>query len=129
MKRECASLTKMMSAYSVLDLCRLYKIKIDETKITVCGVGSNIRGTSARLKKGDVLTIEQLLYGMLLPSGNDAAFVLAKYFGRLIYEKKNYDERDQARIRSYQFNYHPYYVKYFLKHMNDNAATLKLLNT
>jgi len=76
-----------------------------------------------------VLTIEQLLYGVMLPSGNDAAFVLAKYFGRLVFEKKGYDERDQVRIRSYQFNYHPYFVKYFLKQMNDHAAQLKLLNT
>ena len=98
-------------------------------KITVCGVGSNIRGTTAKLRKGDILTAEQLLYACLLPSGNDAAFVLAKYFGRLVYDKKGYDERDIARIRSYQFNYHPYYVKYFLKQMNDYAVSLKLLNT
>ena len=57
-------------------------------------MGSNIRGTTAKLKKGDVLTLEQLLYGMMLPSGNDAAFVLAKFFGKLIFEKKGYDERD-----------------------------------
>lgn len=66
---------------------------------------------------------------MMLPSGNDAAFVLAKYFGRLIFEKKGYDERDMQRIKSYQFNYHPYFVKYFLKQMNDYAASLKLLNS
>ena len=70
-----------------------------------------------------------MLYGLMLPSGNDAAFVLAKYFGRLIYEKRGYDEKDQIRIRSYQFNYHPYFVKYFLKQMNDNAVHLKLLNS
>jgi len=95
----------------------------------VCGVGSNIRGTTAKLKKGDIFTVEQLLYGMMLPSGNDAAFVLAKYFGRMLFEKKGYDERDMQRIRSYQFNYHPYFVKYFLKQMNENAMSLKLLNT
>lgn len=65
----------------------------------------------------------------MLPSGNDAAFVLAKYFGRLLFEKKGYDEKDMQRIRSYQFNYHPYFVKYFLKQMNDNAVALKLMNT
>ena len=57
-------------------------------------MGSNIRGTTAKLKKGDVLTAEELLYGTLLPSGNDAAFTLAKYFGRLLYDKKGYDEKD-----------------------------------
>lgn len=58
MKREVASLTKIMTAYTVLDLARLYKIKINTTLITICGVGSNIRGTTAKLKKGDMLTVE-----------------------------------------------------------------------
>lgn len=40
-------------------------------------MASDIRGTSACLKAGDILTIEQLLYGLMLPSGNDAAFALA----------------------------------------------------
>jgi serine-type D-Ala-D-Ala carboxypeptidase (penicillin-binding protein 5/6) len=34
---------------------------------------SQINGTSAELISGDILTIEELLYGMMLPSGNDAA--------------------------------------------------------
>ena len=42
---------------------------------------SRIIGTTAELKEGDVLQVEQLLYGMMLPSGNDAAFALAEYFG------------------------------------------------
>jgi len=37
-------------------------------------------GTSACLKCGDVLTVEDLLYGLMLPSGNDAAFALAVIF-------------------------------------------------
>ena len=38
---------------------------------------------------------------MMLPSGNDAAFALAKYFGKLIFEKKGYGEKEINRIRSY----------------------------
>lgn len=34
-------------------------------------------GTTAELEVGDMLTIEDLLYGLMLPSGNDAATVLA----------------------------------------------------
>jgi hypothetical protein len=30
------------------------------------------------------MTLDQLFYGMMLPSGNDAAFTLAEYFGQLI---------------------------------------------
>jgi D-alanyl-D-alanine carboxypeptidase len=32
-----------------------------------------IKGTSAKLLSFDRLTVEQLLFGMMLPSGNDAA--------------------------------------------------------
>ena len=87
----------------------------------MCSVASNIRGTTAELKQGDIFTAEQLLYGMMLPSGNDAAFALAKYFGKLLFVKKGYTDKDIEKIKSFQFNYHPYFVKYFLKQMNENA--------
>lgn len=41
-------------------------------------------GTSAELMAGSQLTIKELLYGMMLPSGNDAAYVLAEYIGTLL---------------------------------------------
>ncbi len=37
-----------------------------------------VRGTSARIRPGEVMTLSTLLYGLLLPSGNDAANVLAE---------------------------------------------------
>ena len=42
-----------------------------------------IPGTTANLKIGDVLTVEDLIYGMMLPSGNDAAYALAEFFGKV----------------------------------------------
>lgn len=39
------------------------------------------------LVAGDTLTIEQLLYGLMLPSGNDASYCLANYFGAILLEK------------------------------------------
>ena len=43
-----------------------------------------MRGTSATLHSGDLFTIYELLYGMMLPSGNDAAYALAGYYGSLM---------------------------------------------
>ena len=129
MRRECASLTKMMTAYTIIELCKQYKLKLSAIRIEICSVSANIRGTSAKLRKGDVLSAEQLMYGMMLPSGNDAAFALAKYFGKLIFDRKGYGEKDINRIRSYQFNYHPYFVKYFLKQMNEYAVALKMTSS
>ena len=68
--------------------------------MTVTEVAADIRGTNANLEAGDILTIEQLLYGLMLPSGNDAAFALAQYFGKLLFRKK-YTRADITRIRSY----------------------------
>lgn len=39
------------------------------------------RGSSAGFKSGEVITVEDALYGAMLPSGNDAANVLAYYWG------------------------------------------------
>jgi len=36
-----------------------------------------VSGTTANLKLGDTLSVDQLIYGLMLPSGNDAAFALA----------------------------------------------------
>lgn len=128
-KRECASLTKMMTALTVVRLCRRFKLNLNSETIKISGVASNIRGTTANLRKNDVLSIEQLLYGMMLPSGNDAAFALASHFGNLIFQKYNYTEKDIENISSFQFNYHPYFVKYFLKEMNVQAEKIGLAST
>jgi len=60
-------------------------LKIDlQELIVVSEEAAEVSGTSAMLLPGDSLTIEQLLYGLMLPSGNDAAFVLSFYFGSLL---------------------------------------------
>ena len=41
-------------------------------------------GTSAQLQAGDKMSVYELYYGMMLPSGNDAAQSLAIYFGNLV---------------------------------------------
>ena len=48
---------------------------------------SSIGGTSAQLRKGQIYTIEQLLHGLMLPSGNDASLALAVWGGRKLLEK------------------------------------------
>ena len=41
-------------------------------------------GSTVGLKKGDKVTAEALLYGMLLPSGNDCAYTVAIHIGGTI---------------------------------------------
>lgn len=88
LRREVASITKMMTFYSALKLCQKYSIDPEKTFLTVSRGASKISGTSADLREGDTLSIQQLFYGMMLPSGNDAAFLLAEYFGSILRTKK-----------------------------------------
>ena len=65
----------------------LIKYKLDPKKIKVnvlsCCVTHRLGGTSAELLENDTLSVYELLHGMMLPSGNDAAQALAIYFGHL----------------------------------------------
>jgi D-alanyl-D-alanine carboxypeptidase len=74
-QRAPASVTKMMTALVVADLVPL------NTTVTV--QESDLVGESSMgLESGETLTVEALLYGMLLPSGNDAATALARTCGK-----------------------------------------------
>ncbi len=64
-----ASTTKIMTALVALETYQLSDI------LTV--KRENVEGAVMGLKKDEKLTFESLLYGMMLPSGNDAAFVIA----------------------------------------------------
>lgn len=72
-KRQVASLTKIMTAYVVIDLVERYKINMHETLIRILGSCTSLIGTSANILEYDQLSIWELLHGMMLPSGNDAA--------------------------------------------------------
>ncbi|MBI3341493.1 D-alanyl-D-alanine carboxypeptidase [Candidatus Curtissbacteria bacterium] len=69
LKHLPASTTKLMTAIVALERC------LPQTVITVGYVQPE--GTKMGLAAGDKVTVETLLYGLLIPSGNDAAYVLA----------------------------------------------------
>jgi serine-type D-Ala-D-Ala carboxypeptidase (penicillin-binding protein 5/6) len=74
-----ASITKVMTAMVVLSAGDLSR-KITVTQAAVSYAIDNSAG-SAGLHVGDVLTAYQLLQGLLLPSGADAAYLLAGSYG------------------------------------------------
>ena len=77
-KREIASLTKIMTFYSAISI--IEKFEIDSKKVFFC-VSKNaslITGTTARLQKGMWISLKDLFYALMLPSGNDAALVLSE---------------------------------------------------
>lgn len=70
-----ASTTKIMTA---LVVCRQCNVS-DRVRVMPEAVG--IEGSSMYLQAGEILTVRELLYGMMLHSGNDAAVALAIYCG------------------------------------------------
>ena len=70
-----ASTTKIMTALVVCEQANV----LDRVRIPPEAVG--IEGSSMYLKAGEVLTVQELLYGLMLHSGNDAAVALAIYCG------------------------------------------------
>lgn len=69
---KMASTTKIMTAIVVLE-----NSSLDET-VEVSQKAANIGGSRLGLKTGDKITIRDLLYGLMLRSGNDAAVCLAE---------------------------------------------------
>lgn len=62
-------------------MCEKLDVKANNTYVQVSRYASQIVGTSAELNEGDIISIEDLYYALMLPSGNDAAVVLAENFG------------------------------------------------
>ena len=77
-----AYITQIMTALVVLDAVDAGEIGLD-TEVTVSAGAVNlpVGSPTIELKAGEVLTVEQLLYCGLLPSGNDACSALAESVG------------------------------------------------
>lgn len=81
--REIASLTKIMTCFVCLDLIERGIISEDST-VEISRRAADMIGTSANLEEGDIVNIWDLLHGLMLPSGNDAARALAEFCGAKI---------------------------------------------
>lgn len=90
-----ASTTKIMTALLICERCNV----LDRMTIPKEAVG--IEGSSMYLKEGEVLTLQELLYGLMLSSGNDAAVALAIYGGGTV---EGFAElmNDKARVLGLQ---------------------------
>lgn len=71
-RRPIASITKLMTALVAVELCPDLS-----AEVTVRQEWTGVEGSSMYLKPGEQLTMEALLYGLLLSSGNDAALAVA----------------------------------------------------
>ena len=96
-KSAMASTTKIMTTIVILE-----KSDLDET-VTASAKAGGTGGSRLGLKRGDKASVKDLLYGLMLRSGNDAAVALAEHVGGS--------------------------VKEFAELMNEKATELGLTNT
>jgi D-alanyl-D-alanine carboxypeptidase (penicillin-binding protein 5/6) len=111
--RPIASTTKIMTAWIILQQAEQNPKWLDE-EIRFSERAAATPGSSCGLKAGERLTIRELLYGLLLPSGNDAAVALAEHFGPCLQAGEAGTE-DGVRL--------------FVAAMNRQAKSLKLAQT
>ena len=76
-----ASTTKIVTAITVLEHVK----DIDEV-VTVNPKAIGVEGTSIYLQRGEQLTVRELLYGLMLRSGNDASVALALHISESVEE-------------------------------------------
>ena len=79
--RLIASTTKLMTALVALESGH----RLEEV-VTVAPEWAGVEGSSIYLRPGEEITLEALLYGLLLRSGNDAALAIAGHCGGTVEE-------------------------------------------
>lgn len=71
-----ASCIKLMDLLVILEKVDQGSLKLDEN-VTVTAESSTMGGSQVYLKEGEIFTIDELLYALMVQSGNDAAVALA----------------------------------------------------
>ncbi|MBD3360682.1 hypothetical protein GF366_02670 [Candidatus Peregrinibacteria bacterium] len=92
-----ASITKLMTALIILEENKLNEI------VTVSANAASTEGSRMNLSAGEEIALENLLYGIIIHSANDAAVALAEYNAGTVDD--------------------------FIKKMNEKAKDLGLINT
>jgi D-alanyl-D-alanine carboxypeptidase (penicillin-binding protein 5/6) len=127
-KLDIASTTKIMTAYIVCELAKADPSVLDEV-ITFSETADKTGGSTAGVRAGEKVPVRELLYGLLLPSGNDAATAFAEHFGGRFTgidksgqlapkdDKSSNDERPNSIARS------------FINEMNRRAEALGMAET
>jgi D-alanyl-D-alanine carboxypeptidase (penicillin-binding protein 5/6) len=114
-RRDMASTTKVMTALLVVEAAEKDPKTLDEV-VVFSKRADKTEGSSAKIAEGEKVTVGNLLYGLLLPSGNDAATAFAEHFGRRM---------PTARLAPKETD--PYAL--FVAEMNRRAGELGLTKT
>ena len=104
---KIASLTKLMTALVACENASL------DDEVIISKEAFDVGGSSAGFAIGDKMTLKSALYGLMIPSGNDAAEAIAESVGRKLTDSTDL----QARARA------------FVDKMNEKASAMGLSDT
>lgn len=115
-----ASTTKLMTAYLVFELAREQPEILNEL-LSFSQRADATEGSTCQVRAGEQLPVSELLYGLLLPSGNDASVALAEHFGnRMPGPRESVTDAPSDEPGGYSA---------FVQAMNDKAVELGLRAT
>jgi D-alanyl-D-alanine carboxypeptidase (penicillin-binding protein 5/6) len=109
---DIASTTKIMTALLIARELKSQPNLLQET-ITFSKRADNTVGSSTTIRAGESISIRDAMYGLMLPSGNDAGVALAEWYGR--------------RKGAIEANVDP--LKFFIDAMNEEAKRLGMNKT
>lgn len=73
-----ASLTKVLSMYVVFDAIKAQKVSLND-KVRISKLAARQGGSKMGIRSGERVSLEKLLYGMAVASGNDASYAVAEH--------------------------------------------------
>jgi len=98
-KRPMASTTKIMTAILAIENCPL------DAWVPISGQAAGIGGSVMGLKAGTNVRMEDLLYGLMLCSGNDAAVAIAEYCAGSVRDFANMMNEKAREIGAYETHF------------------------
>ncbi len=119
-RRSMASTTKLMTAMVLSELAKQDPTIWDQT-VTFSPRADQTRGSTSAVRAGESLSAAELLYGLMLPSGNDASVAFAEHFG-------DQTETLEAAFPDLAFEDAPAYER-FIQAMNHVAVRLQMTET
>ena len=118
---DFASTTKMMTAWLVARLAEKSPAVLSEV-LTVSDRADQTRGSTADVRRDESLAVEEALYGLMLPSGNDMSVAIAEHFGDRILRELELTAPEDAPTSEDP-------LQQFVTAMNAEAKRLGMLQT
>ena len=121
-----------MNFITILELIQELDLEPTKVFVKVSRDASCIGGTTASLAANMEINLYDLYYGMMLPSGNDAAYQIAQIGGALINMMKNSVKKQTVYDIDYFTSYYQkqqFPVKIYLAQMNKVSKRIGMVNS